>query len=69
MTAVRLCVAHSAAYAHLNIDEEAAETQFQQLVPECIRAKATRVEAEGPFSPGLSAPASANDVRYRCKNL
>ena len=60
MTAMRFCIAHSEAYADLNIDEEAAKKHFQQLVPECIRAQATRVEAEGSFPPGLSGPASAN---------
>ena len=62
MTAVRFCIAHSEAYAELNIDEEAAKKDFQQLVPECIRAQATRVEAEGSFPPGLRGPASANDA-------
>ena len=62
MTAVRFCIAHSDAYSDLNIDEEAADKHVQQLVRECIRAQAARVEAEGPFPPGLSGPASANDV-------
>ena len=62
MTAVRFCIAHSEAYADLNIDEEAANNHCQQLVPECIRAQATRVETEGGFLPGLSWPASANDA-------
>ena len=62
MTAVRFSIAHSEAYADLNIDEEAAKKHFQQLVPECICAQATRVEAEGSFPPGLSGPASAKDA-------
>jgi hypothetical protein len=60
LTAVRFCVAHSKAYEHIAIDEEAARECFRNMVPEEVRSQATGVKvaagvalrSSGPCRPG-----------------